>query len=84
MSELEPGTATSNPIPTQDERTMATLAHVLQVVGWFIAPLIIFFIKRESRFVAFHALQAIFLQLVYMVLWMGRSEERRVGKECRL
>ena len=71
MSELEPGTATSDPIPTQDERTMATLAHVLQVVGWFIAPLIIFFIKRESRFVAFHALQAIFLQLVYMVLWMG-------------
>ena len=50
---------------------MATLAHVLQLVGWFIAPLIIFFIKRESRFVSFHALQAIFLQLVYMLVWMG-------------
>ncbi|MGH9669283.1 MAG: DUF4870 domain-containing protein [Terriglobales bacterium] len=76
MTDLEQGTAPSEPtpevepVPTQDERTMATLAHVLQLVGWFIAPLIIFFIKRESRFVSFHALQAIFLQLVYMVFWM--------------
>ena len=50
---------------------MATLAHILQLVGWFIAPLIIFFIRRESRFVSFHALQAVFLQLVYMVVWFG-------------
>ncbi len=50
---------------------MATLAHVLQIVGGFIAPLIIFFLRRQSRFVSFHALQAIFLQLVYMLLWGG-------------
>lgn len=53
--------------PTQDDRTMATLAHILQLVGWFIAPLVIFLIRRESRFVSFHALQALFLQFVYMV-----------------
>ena len=47
---------------------MATLAHVLQVVGWWIAPLIILIIKRESRFVAFHALQALLLQIAYMIL----------------
>jgi uncharacterized membrane protein len=41
--------------PSQDERTMAVLAHALQVVGWWIAPLIIFVLKRQSRFVAFHA-----------------------------
>ena len=70
MSDSEQGTAAGEPVPTQDERTMATLAHVLQLVGWFIAPLIIFFIKRESRFVSFHALQAVFLQLVYMVVWI--------------
>lgn len=64
-------TAAGNYAPSQDERTMATLAHVLQMVGGFIAPLIIFFLKRQSRFVSFHALQAIFLQLVYMVLWFG-------------
>ena len=76
MTDLEQGTAVSGPragpepAPTQDERTMAPLAHVLQLVGWFIAPLIIYFIRRESRFVKFHALQAIFLQLAYMVVWM--------------
>jgi uncharacterized membrane protein len=64
--------------PTQDERTMAILAHVLQVVGWWIAPLIIFLLKRDSRFASFHALQALLLQLLYllflggfMVLWFA-------------
>lgn len=53
---------------TQDERTMATLAHALQVVGWWIAPLIIFLIQRKSRFVSFHALQALLLQIAYLIL----------------
>ena len=69
MTFPEPGTPTSVSMPTQDERTMATLAHLLQLVGGFIAPLVIFFLRRQSRFVSFHALQAVFLQLVYMVLW---------------
>jgi uncharacterized membrane protein len=56
---------------TQDERTMATLAHALQVVGWWIAPLIIFLVQRKSRFVSFHALQALLLQIAYMVLMGG-------------
>jgi uncharacterized membrane protein len=56
--------------PTQEERSMAILAHVLQIVGWWIAPLIIFLIKRESRFVSFHALQALLLQIVYIVLFV--------------
>lgn len=47
---------------------MATLAHVLQLVGWWIAPLIIFLIKRESKFVSFHALQVLFLQILYMLV----------------
>jgi uncharacterized membrane protein len=62
---------------TQDERTMATLAHALQIIGAWIAPLIIFLINRKSRFVSFHALQALLLQIVYfilmfcfMILWM--------------
>ena len=70
MTFLEQGTPTSASMPTQDERTMATLAHLLQLVGGFIAPLIIFFVKRQSRFISFHALQAIFLQLAYMVVWV--------------
>jgi hypothetical protein len=65
-------------LPSQDERTMAILAHVLQLVGTFIAPLVILLTKRESRFVSFHALQALLLQIAYMalmfvffVLWFG-------------
>ena len=54
--------------PTQDERTMATLAHALQMVGWWIAPLIIFLVRRQSRFVSFHALQALLLQVLHMIL----------------
>lgn len=50
---------------------MAILAHVLQLVGWWIAPLIIFLIKRESRFVSFHALQALLLQILYMIVMGG-------------
>jgi len=53
---------------TSDERTMAILAHVLQVVGWWIAPLIIFLVKKDSKFTSFHALQALFLQILYMLL----------------
>jgi len=47
---------------------MAVLAHALQMVGGFIAPLIIFFAKRQSRFVAFHSLQALLLELVYIAI----------------
>jgi uncharacterized protein len=49
---------------------MATLAHVLQLCGGFIAPLVIFLVKRDSRFVSFHALQALLLQGLYFVLVM--------------
>jgi uncharacterized protein len=64
--------ATSVPVglePTQDERTMATLAHGLSILG-FLAPLIIFLIKRQSRFVSFHALQALLWHVAYMILIM--------------
>ena len=67
MSEV--AAATALPEATQDERTLATLAHALQLVGWFIAPLVIFLVRRESRFVAFHALQALFLQIAFMLFW---------------
>jgi uncharacterized membrane protein len=46
---------------------MAVLAHALQVIGGWIPPLIIFFIRRQSRFVSFHSLQVLFLELIYLV-----------------
>jgi uncharacterized membrane protein len=57
------------PEPTQDERTMAVLAHVLQLVGGWIAPLIIFFVKPDSKFVRFHALQVLLLHIFVMLFW---------------
>ena len=54
--------------PTQDERTFACLAHLLQFVGWFIGPLVILVLKRESRFVVFHAVQALLWQITYAVV----------------
>jgi uncharacterized membrane protein len=53
---------------TPDERTMATLAHALQLIGSWIAPLIIFLIRRRSRFVSFHALQALLLQIIHVII----------------
>jgi uncharacterized membrane protein len=50
---------------------MAMLAQLLQVFTGFIAPLIIYFVKRDSRFVAFHALQALLWQITYFVLFFG-------------
>lgn len=60
--------AAGNLEPTQDERTMAVLAHALQLIGSWIAPLIIFLINRKSRFVSFHALQALLLQIVHVIV----------------
>ena len=54
------------PAPNSDERTMAVLAHALQLVGGWIAPLIIFLVKKDSLFVRFHALQALILQVLYI------------------
>ncbi len=56
--------------PTPDERTFAMLAHLLQLFGGFIGPLVIYFVKRNSRFVAFHALQALIWQAIYFVVSM--------------
>ena len=55
------------PGPTPDERTMAMLAELLQLFSWIIGPLIIFFVKRDSPFVRFHALQAILWQVFMMM-----------------
>jgi len=50
--------------PTQDERTWALLAHALSLVGSFVAPLVIWLVKKEeSRFVADHALESLNFQI---------------------
>jgi uncharacterized membrane protein len=54
---------------TADEKAYAGLAHALMMSTWWIGPLIIYFVKRESRFVKFHALQAMFWQIIFTLLY---------------
>ena len=64
MSELE--TPETGEI-TKDEKTMAMLAHILGIFG-FLGPLIIYAIKgNESKFVAYHAMQATVLTVGFTV-----------------
>ena len=56
---------------TPDERTLALLAHMLQIMLCWIAPLAIFLIKRQSKFVSFHALQAFASGRLHASRWQG-------------
>lgn len=61
--------------PTSDERTMAILSHILCVVAGFLAPLVIYLIKKdESNFVKEHAKESLNFQItmfiVYVVLFI--------------
>jgi uncharacterized protein len=49
----------------QEDCTMAMLAHLLGIATVFLGPFMIFMImKGQSRFVAFHALQAVLFQCI--------------------
>lgn len=56
------------PTPTQDERSMGLLVHILGIFSGFLAPLIIYAVKRDSKFISFHALQSLFWHLLYSAL----------------
>jgi hypothetical protein len=58
------------PAPSQDDRLMAAVSHLSFFVGfWLIGPIVFYAIKRhESRFVAFHAMQALVAHVLSAVL----------------
>jgi len=58
-------------VPTHDEKTFALLVYVLGIFSGFIAPLVFFLVKRDSKFVAFHALQSLVWHIIYMALLFG-------------
>lgn len=62
---------TELPQPTQDERTMGMLVHILSIFTGFWAALIILIVKRDSKFVSFHSLQCLFWHLLYMIVTFG-------------
>jgi uncharacterized protein len=55
---------------SQDEKTMALLAHLLGFFSTILVPLVIYFVKKDqSRFVAFHALQAVYFQIACLIAY---------------
>ena len=55
-------------LPTSDEKTVAILSHLLTLVGGFIAPLIIFLVKKdESKFVSDHAKESLNFQITLLI-----------------
>ena len=57
--------------PTSDERTLAILAHILTIVSSFIAPLVIYLLKKdESAFVSEHAKESLNFQITMFILFM--------------
>lgn len=56
-----------------DDRLCAMLAYLLGLFFPLVAPIVIFLVRRNSRYVAFHALQALFIELAVMVLGFAVS-----------
>lgn len=57
--------------PTSDEKTMALLSHVLCFVGGFIAPLVIYLVKKdESPFVREHAKESLNFQITLIIMYI--------------
>ena len=55
--------------PTSDEKTMALLSHVLTLVASFIAPLVIYLVKKdESAFVTSHAKESLNFQITIALI----------------
>ena len=57
--------------PTHDEKTFAVLVYVLGIFSGFLAPLIFFIVKRDSKYVSFHALQSLAWHIIYFMLVFG-------------
>lgn len=57
--------------PSSDEKTLAILSHILTIVSSFIAPLIIYLIKKdESAYVAEHAKESLNFQITMFILYL--------------
>ena len=53
--------------PTSDEKTMAILSHILAIPTGFIAPLIIYLVKKDSPYVLAHARESLNFQITMYI-----------------
>lgn len=57
--------------PTSDEKTLAILSHILTIISSFIAPLIIYLLKKDdSTYVAEHAKESLNFQITMFILYI--------------
>ena len=58
--------------PTSEDKTMAILSHVLCIVAGFLAPLIIYLIKKDnSPYVTAHAKESLNFQLTVLIAYIA-------------
>lgn len=58
-----------NEVTTSDERMMAMLSHLSILLGGIILPIILWATQKDkSKFVKYHALQAIFFHIAYVAI----------------
>lgn len=57
-------------VPSSEDKTMAILAHVLCIVAGFIAPLVIYLVKKESPYVQAHAKESLNFQLTMLIAYL--------------
>lgn len=67
MPDIAPVPAANTSMLPQEDRLLAAISHLSFFTGfWLVAPIAVYIAKRkESRFVAFHALQAVLLQVLF-------------------
>ena len=69
--EEQQSSAEAPPQVSGDERTMAILAHLLGIFFSFVAPLVIWLIKKdESEFVDYHGKEALNFQLTMLIVYV--------------
>jgi uncharacterized protein len=50
--------------PSSSDRTAVFIAHAGTAIAWFLAPLVVYLVKRgDSKYVEFHALQSLLWSL---------------------
>ena len=55
--------------PSGDDKTFGLLAHLSVYVSTFIGPLVVWLLfKEKSKFIAYHAMQALALQVAGLIL----------------
>ena len=53
--------------PTSDEKTMAILSHILCIVAGFLAPLVIYLVKKDSPYITAHAKESLNFQITMII-----------------